>query len=438
MGRRPTPLLAEAGSTGLNQYRGYIHEEWHPKLQGQRAIDTYREMSDNCAVVGAMLYAIEMLVRQVDWRDDAADSSPEAALVAQKITQMRGDMESNWTEVISEILSMLTYGWSLLADSYKIRRGPGARELEMRSKYDDGWIGWRDLSLRSQDTLDHWEITPKGKTEGMWQRAAPRYRLEYIPRDRSMLFRLQSHKDNPQGRSLLRTAYRSWHFLKRVQELEAIGFERDAAGMVVIKVPVEIMHPNADVGQKAIRTAMEDAARNIKRNSLEGVVFPAATTRDGKSTGYDLQLLSSGGSRQFNSSEIIQRYEKRILTTALADVLLLGQDSHGSYSLVSSRTTTLAMSIKTILASVVAPFNRLGYPRILDLNGIPAELSPTLAHGDIESPDFGEFATAIATLAGAGLVVSDDELEDEIRRRGQLPVLERPQLQAELEPEPEI
>lgn len=52
-----------------------------------------------------------------------------------------------------------------------------------------------------------------------------------------MLFRTESVKDNPEGRSILRNAYRSWYFKRRIQEIEAIGIERDLAGLPVIHAP---------------------------------------------------------------------------------------------------------------------------------------------------------------------------------------------------------
>ena len=52
------PSLDVLGYSGLNQTGGNIYEEWLNKLSGERAVRTYKEMRDNDAIVGAILYAI--------------------------------------------------------------------------------------------------------------------------------------------------------------------------------------------------------------------------------------------------------------------------------------------------------------------------------------------------------------------------------------------
>ena len=57
----------EIGRVGQRRYGGVIYEEFLPALIGKRGIQAYYEMSENDDVVGAILFAIEMLVRQCDW-----------------------------------------------------------------------------------------------------------------------------------------------------------------------------------------------------------------------------------------------------------------------------------------------------------------------------------------------------------------------------------
>ena len=68
----------ELGRTGLNSWGGQVREEFLRELQGIKGIRVYREMRDNDAVVGAILTAIELLIRNVTWRVEAADDSQEA------------------------------------------------------------------------------------------------------------------------------------------------------------------------------------------------------------------------------------------------------------------------------------------------------------------------------------------------------------------------
>lgn len=51
----------EIGRIGQRRYGGVVYEEFLHELRGQRGIEVYREMSDNDDVVGAILFAIEMV-----------------------------------------------------------------------------------------------------------------------------------------------------------------------------------------------------------------------------------------------------------------------------------------------------------------------------------------------------------------------------------------
>ncbi|MCE2604181.1 hypothetical protein LH384_34385, partial [Pseudomonas aeruginosa] len=55
--------------------------------------------------------------------------------------------------------------------------------------------------------------------------------------DRALHFVTKSRKNNPEGRSVLRGAYRAWYFKRRIQEIEGIGLERDLAGFPVLTAP---------------------------------------------------------------------------------------------------------------------------------------------------------------------------------------------------------
>ena len=420
MGRRREPPLAEAGATGLKEFHGRIQEEWLPQLTGSKAVQLYREMADNDASISAAMYLLEMLVRQVEWTVASPHSSSTAEAAAEFVESCRGDMTHTWTDFISEVMTMCVFGWSYFEINYKYRRGENENRF-FRSKYSDGMVGWRSLAIRSQESLERWEFSDDGDILGMYQRPAPRYNLRYIPIEKALLFRTRSHKNNPEGRSLLRGAYKSYYYLKRIQSIEAIGVERDLAGLPVMTVPAEIMHPNASAAQKAIRTNMENMVQKIKRDAYEGVVLPAETSLDGTPTGYRLSLLSSGGRRPIDVDAIIKRYESRIMMSFLAEMLLLGQDSVGSWALADAKTNILSMSINALLDAVTDVINREAIAKLCQYNGIAEEDWPTLERGDMETPDLQQLGSFITATTGAGALVPDESLEQHLRQVAGLP-----------------
>ena len=106
-------MSKEIGRIGQRRYGGVIYEEFLPELRGSRGVEIYREMSENDDVVGAILYAIEMLVRQTDWIVEPGGGTAKDREAAEFVQSCMDDMQSTWVDTVSEILSFLTYGWSL-------------------------------------------------------------------------------------------------------------------------------------------------------------------------------------------------------------------------------------------------------------------------------------------------------------------------------------
>jgi phage gp29-like protein len=407
---------------GKNGYGSILYEEFLPELRGIKGVQAYTEMADNDATVGAILFAIEMLMRNCEFHVEPAGNSSKDKECAEFVESCMNDMERTWTDTLSEILSFLTYGWSYHEIVYKRRVGRTSSPVT-NSKHDDGLIGWRKLPIRSQDTLYGWEY--KDDTDdlvGMTQAPPPHFDRITIPLEKSLHFRTRSRKDSPEGRSILRTAYRAYYFKKRIEEIEGYGIERDLAGFPVLYAPYDLDIWDTDDPDKAMMLARaEEIVSSIRRDQREGLVLPGGYEQG---TGWKLELLTSGSRRQFDTNAIIDRYDKRIATSVLADFVMLGQQEVGSFALADSKTKIFALAIGTYLDIICEVFNNQAIPRLIDINGDHFKGItdyPHMKHGDIEDVDMAQFADFIVKLTGAGIIVPDDELEDEVRRVGGLP-----------------
>ena len=144
----------------------------------------------------------------------------------------------------------------------------------------------------------------------------------------------------------------------------------------------------------------------------------------GGENGWKLELISSGSRRQFDTNAVIDRYDKRIATSVLADFVMLGQQQVGSFALADNKTKIFAMAIGTYLDTICEVFNNQGIPRLIDINGDHFKGItdyPTMVHGDIEDKDVAQFSDYVTKMVGAGILVPDESLEDEVRRVGGLP-----------------
>lgn len=405
----------EIGRVGQRRYGGIFYEEFLSELRGRKGAEVFTEMSNNDETIGAILFAIEMLVRQASWNAEPGGSTAKDREAAEFVKSCMDDMQQTWIDTISEILSFLTYGWSFHEIVYKRRMGR-TKDNRTSSKYDDGLIGWMKLPIRSQETLYQWEYDDQDNLIGMTQMPPPDFGLITIPMNKAMLFRTRSRKDNPEGRSILRTAYRSWYFKRRIQEIEGIGIERDLAGLPVITTPEGMdIWDKDDEDMNAIRAGLEAMVKNIRRDSTEGLVLPF---------GYTFELTSTGGSRQFDTNSIIARYDTKISQTVLADFIQLGHESVGSFALSSDKTNLFSMAICAFLDIICQTFNSQGIPALIDINGdhfAGVTDYPRLTHGDIEDVDLATMATFIKDMTSIGVIIPDESLEDYVRQLGKLP-----------------
>lgn len=405
----------EYGRVGQKRYSGVFFEEFVNDLRGIRGVHAFQEMYDNDDTIGAVMFAIENLMRQARFTVEPGGNTEADKRAAEFVEECMNDMDTTWTDCISEILSFLVYGWSVHELVYKRRNGR-QKDRSMTSKYSDGLIGWKRLPIRAQDTLYRWEYDEYDELVGYSQVAPPDFTIRTIPITKCMLFRTRSRKNNPEGRSILRNAYRSWFFKKRLQEIEAIGVERDLAGLPMLTPPegTDIWDDTDPEMSNALAYA-EELVQNVRRDAKEGIVLPY---------GWKFELLNGGSRRQFEVGSVIERYDRRIAMTVLADFVMLGHEQTGSYALSSDKTRIFAMAIGTYLDTICETFNNQAIPTLIDLNGKAFKGItdyPKMHHGDIEKPDIAQMMAYIEKMTSIGLLVPDEQLEDYVRDLGSLP-----------------
>lgn len=396
----------QLGSSGLKRYGGYVHEEFLPNLRWPWAGKIYQEMASNDPTIGAVLYMAEMLIRGAGWVVKPASTSEADIAAAKFVESCMYDMDITWANTICEILSMMTYGFSFHEIVYKVRRGPFETNQKYKSKYSDARIGWRRLPIRSQESLLEWEFNEEGDTTAFIQQAEPDYRVVRIPMSRGLLFRTTSNRGNPEGKSLLRNAYRPWYFKKHFEEIEGIGIERDLAGFPILTAPEGLDLWNVeDPNMTALRIRAEELVANVRRDSEEGLLLPH---------GWSLELLSSRSSRQVNIGETIDRYDRRIAMTMLSDILLLG-DKSGSFALADAKQSALIAALQAQLTNIADVFNGKAIPDLFYLNNFDGITDfPKLIPGQLQAPSLKEVALM---LRAWGVDVEDDlELSNHIRR----------------------
>lgn len=407
----PTKIL---GAPGLKAWAGRISEEWDPALQGSKAAKLYREMLDSEPVLATVVRMITTVLQQADvYVQPHKSGTPLAHEAKELVEECIEDMTPTWEGLLEDMLSAIAYGWSYCEITYK-RRG-------------DGRFGWASIDIRGQDTLDRWEIDDAGRVVGMWQMPPPSFKRIFIPIEKALHFRIGGPKGNPEGKSLFRACKRAYLFKRGLEEIEAIGVERELAGLPVLEVPPDLLGVDATAEERAFVDSLFKRVQNIRRDAEEAMILPASewTRADGtvEKTGWRFSLVTSGGSRAIGIDPVIRRYEHRMLMTFLAEFLLLGEAGGGSYALAKDKSDFLVLSLTSILKSIVRVFTAQAIVPLMRLNGYPQDAWPTLQHDDIESPALAELSTYVSTLIQAGAIVPDEALERKLREWAALPQL---------------
>lgn len=409
-----TESTAILGISGENTINGQIRsDEFLPELRGKKAIRKYREMRDNDSTIGAVMYATEQVLRDVDLKVCPCDDSEEARREADFVESVLCDMDHTLDDHIAEALSCLSYGFAWFEVVYKRRVGPTQSSDKKRSKYTDGRMGVRKIAMRAPWTVSRFDVDNKtGDIQGVYQDGGYAGTTKhYIPSRKSLYYRTTSLNGDPSGRSILRNAYTSYEYLNNLQAIEAIAVERELAGIPVARIPSEYLSPDATSSQVQFKSNLEQILRDVKFNEQGYIITPSDTypDKDGSPTNIrlvDVELMSSSGSRNIDIDPIVKRYQHDIARSVLSEFLMLGSQG-GSYALSKSKTDLFLRALESYIQQIVDVLNKQLVERLWELNGLDYSLMPTIEAGDVAPHDLREIAGFLRNLNGADISVSD-------------------------------
>lgn len=388
------------GRPGLKHWAGYIQEEFLTELRGQRGYKAFDEMRLNEPAVSALLTAIESIICSVAWEVLPEDDTSGADLAAAGFVERAWrHMDRTRDEILSDVCTMFPFGWALIEVTYK---------------FQEGKVWWGSMDLRGQDSLQQWEFDGD-KPVAMVQMPPPTYETIRVPLEKCLLFRTRAEKDNPEGRSILRAAYKPWYYKKVLEEIEAIGAERDLVGVPVLKMPFGATQDEYNEGQQLVE--------RLKNDEQAGVVLPAIGPEPHQQ--YDLRLLTGQGSstKVPYTNQLIQRYAAEIGLSMLASFVNLGgsaSKSQQTYELKDTRDL-FQIAVKNWLGKIADVFNRVAIPRLLAMNGMSGRC--TMQHGRITQMDLQVITNFVTAGVQNKLLTPDRALEQFLRREAELPGL---------------
>lgn len=403
---------AEIGYNGLSMFSGITTEEIHRELNWPTSAKTYQKMSYSVSV-NACLSLFENLISKVNWRTVPPENATAEEKNRTKFTyECLHDMEIPFRQVIKDALSSNTYGFAVLEKVYR------RRNKNSGSMYSDDKIAIKKIALRNQETIEKFIFDDAGNEvigvkQNLYGFNNGRYSANtpstvVLPRSKFMHITTGRNRNDPYGKSPLRDVYLAWRYLEVMSEMEATGVSRDLQGIPLMRVPAQIMSTDASPEQKAQYAMFQNIIRNVQTNSQSGVILPSAVDETTRANLYDLTLLSTeGGRKNYDVGSIKQYYQSQIYTGLFADVLQLGVNGVGSFSLGILKNSLTGAAVESMLDNIVESFNRDVIRQLYELNGWDVSRACTLDYENLHQTDLDTLSKYFMRTASTGLIEKD-------------------------------
>lgn len=214
------------------------------------------------------------------------------------------------------------------------------------------------------------------------------------------------------GSSVLRPAYTPWKLKTRIIVAAAVGFERWAYGVPIIRGPND---------QPATERRAQMIGENLRSHEASHVFFPGNRPENG-TPGWDLEMLNGAGTLA-DAIPQLRHFDEQIVSTVLARFLMLGSTDSGSRAVgeVLAEPFYQALNVEAkriardLTRQLVQVFVRWNFGPDVD---VPELVADTIQQRNL--PIRGDF---LANASAAGVDFTDRAAQDAIREMADLPPL---------------
>lgn len=407
---------------GVNQVTGqaWIDDpETTPELMWPRNIPVLDLMRRTDAQVAAVLRAIVLpAMRRARWRLGTDGADPRVVAACRRTLGLEPEQRARpsrrargvvWGDYLrTGLIGKLVYGHAVFEQVYRI--GPPPPDVPglplamahlhklaprpARSIAD--WIVHRDGSLIA---VRQYAGAGVGTTAAVGRHGS----TVDLPIERLVVHVHEMEDANWRGLSLLRASYKHWLIKDQLLRLGPMAVERNGMGL-----PVVTFDPQIGSRAEAIRIA-----RMARAGDDAGVALPE---------GYTLQLVGVTGSTK-DELPLVNYHDQAIGRNALAMHLSLGHDGGlGQGGLGDTFAQLFALALNAEVEAFAQDTTEYVLSDFVELNFGPDEPVPPVLVDELE-PEQALTPEAIKNLVDSGVVLPDDALEEEIRRRYRLPGL---------------
>jgi len=421
------PPTDEKGYLGLNittgTNYGTVMEDKRADFTFPTSIATYQYMSQH-PIIAASNNLLDILIGKVDWSFSVPDSATGKQKEANKMLNFfMNNMDHSWKSFINEVLSYKIFGFHVAEKVWK-------EVLPSESKKFAGKFGWKRLATRSQTTIQGWDFDEKGRylknikqnldlLTNIYNISISEDGLITLPTNKCLLFSYKQTRGNPEGHSPLKDCYQSWSYIKTLESYEAIGRAKQLGGVPVMGIDATWLakaQSDSTSSEASVLDTLQTNMENLHAGEQTYMIIPLAYTDSGKSL-FDFRLLGiDGGTTQDNTRDIIVGKQLEMMMIFLTDILRVGNENHGSFSLAESKQNLTSFGVENHLQFIVDVIQEQLVPQTLIYNGfnLPKEQHPKLTYSDLDQISEDSFSKLVQRIASVNMLPKTREVVDEI------------------------
>jgi hypothetical protein len=388
---------------GMKSWGHYVdQDEYVPELVWPNSVQVYEQMSTDTQL--AALYAGTVLpIRHFNWMLDPNEADDEIVERVARDLNLPISGEDSKKQPTLRQKNRFSFHNHLRKAMYAGKFGHYYFE-QVGEIVEDGFWSLRKLAERPPKTIQNIAVAPDGGLVYIEQNINPHNttirnlgEAPKIPVDRLVAYVWDQEGGDWTGRSWFRECYKNWLIKDRLMRVDATNHEK--AGGIIYGIAPQGATP-------AEQKRIAQLAQQAKVGMDSGAGLPAGT---------DLEVLRAAGSDVVGS---MRYHDEAMARRFLLMVLQLGQTQTGSRALGGTFVDFFAQGLITIADWFVDTFCEHVIEDYVDWNWGP-EIEPVPRVMYEFDPEL--VVENLALMLREGLIVADDELEEEVRRELGLP-----------------
>lgn len=382
-----------------NYYQSYVVAEDHLNdLIGVQGHKIYNKMRRANAQVRKNLSGVNAPILSANWYIEAA-STEKKDIIAASLMERILFKDAKFNSILREILTMLAHGHSVFEPIYENRQ----------SKEFGPYTTLKSFGFRKAETLTEWKFDHKtGELLTIHQEQQGDVPIDVEIDAKNLLIFFNEREGSDTGTSLLRAVYGAYKRSEMLETIKMIGAEKFAIPTPKIGVPSTI---------KPTSIEYIEAKKTVKRFTTgkdQSFFYP----KD-----WDVELYNNSTFDPMLLEGSIKREHEKMSGAFAQGFLELGTGGNaGSLSLGDNIKEYYLNSLLSIGNNISDTINAELLPALMKLNfGDEYEVLPKLKYSGIKDENGEEVMRIITGYVDKGVIVSDEPLEDYVRKIHGLP-----------------